>query len=256
VRKRAGLIAWSRISTSVRVSRKQKIIALTGGHREDVRIVREQNVERARRQQAIRAPKIGLPRCHGLVVDARQVENRVAEAQRLGLPAEKADSHPAGHSFGGVLHFCVPFVVAHTAENAGIGFEAGELADAGGEWIVFRGNQVAGHQRHLRTQFAARVDHPRQFGLAEKRAEVDVADLQQAQPIEIRRQAGERYVDLAHAEIRALHQAAVADRHDRGGHHQVARRVEHAPAAPVDLGVQAPARQREQRVQGHHPGGG
>ena len=54
------------------------------------------------------------------------------------------------------------------------------------------------------------IDHAGEFGFAQKGAEVNVAELQDAQAIEVVRQAGQRDIDFADLEIGALDEGAVA----------------------------------------------
>ena len=100
------------------------------------------------------------------------------------------------------------------------------------------------------------VDHPRQLGLAQERAEVDVAELQDAQAVEIQRQAGQRHVHFAHAEIQALDQGSVTHDGERSGHQDVTGGVERAPAARVDVGAQLLPNGLERQVHRQNGGGG
>ena len=83
------------------------------------------------------------------------------------------------------------------------------------------------------------VDHAGELALAEKRAEVNIAELQDAQAVQIVRQAGDRDIDFADVEIGALHERAVAHRDERRGQQRVAGSVEHPAAAGVHVGMHA-----------------
>jgi hypothetical protein len=67
-------------------------------------------------------------------------------------------------------------------------------------------------------QFHAHIDHSGQIRFAEERAHVNVAQLQDAEPIEPRRETGNEGIDFAHTEPGALNQRAVADGHQWRGH--------------------------------------
>ena len=73
----------------MRMSRKQEIIALPGGHREDVGIVREQDVDCAGHDQALGAAQVLLFFVQGLVIHAGQIQRRIAEAELPAWPRRK-----------------------------------------------------------------------------------------------------------------------------------------------------------------------
>ena len=120
------------------------------------------------------------------------------------------------------------------------------MADAGVDGIAVRGDQVAGDGREMRVQLVGGIDHARQFAFAQKRAQVDVAEMQQAQAIEIGGKPGNRHVDFAYVEIQPFDERPIG--HDREGRRQrqVAGGVEQAPAAGVELRM-GPLSQRVQQ---------
>ena len=129
-------------------------------------------------------------------------------------------------------------VIAHAAEDAGIGFEARQLADAGIERIAPAADQVSGDQGKLGAKLEGGIDHAGEFGFTEEGAEVDVAEVQDAQAIEVRRQAGQRDIHLADAEIGALDKGSVAYHGKGRGHEGAAGGIERAAAARVHVGVE------------------
>ena len=100
------------------------------------------------------------------------------------------------------------------------------------------------------------IDHAGEFGFTEEGAEVNVAELQDAQAIEVGRQAGQRNIDLADVEIGALDESAVAYGGKRRGHERAAGGIEHAAAAGVHVGVQEAAHPGEHLVDRQHAGHG
>ena len=102
----------------------------------------------------------------------------------------------------------------------------------------------------------AAIDHARQFGLTQKGAEVNVAELQDAEAVEVRGQAGQGNVHFAHVEIGALDESAIAYRGKRCGHECSAGGIEYAAAAGVHVGVQEAAYPDEHLVNRQHAGHG
>src|SRR5262249_11891123 len=103
---------------AVRVARKSEWKAFAGRHWEHVRIMREQDIERDRRNQSLRAAKVRFAR--SLIIDACEIQPCAAESQEFGfLPKEP-------HSEARALHLRVFFaaridlVISHASENAGI----------------------------------------------------------------------------------------------------------------------------------------
>ena len=92
-------------------------------------------------------------------------------------------------------------------------------------------DQVAGDHRQVGMQLARGIDDAGEFALAEEGAEVDVAEVQDAQAVEIGRQAIEGDVHFAHAEIGALDEGAVAHGGEGRGHQRAAGGIQEAAAA-------------------------
>ena len=69
---------------------------------------------------------------------------------------------------------------------------------------------------------------------------MDVAELQDAQAVEVQRQAGQRHVQFPHPEIHALNHSSITHHHERSGHQDVTGGIERAPAARVHVGAQLP----------------
>ena len=83
---------------------------------------------------------------------------------------------------------------------------------------------------------------------------MDIADLQEAQAVQVVRQAGDFDVEFPHAKIGALHQRAVSDQDEGAGHQDVAHRVEGAPAAGVHIIGEAAAYPAEDSLYGEPAG--
>ncbi len=95
-------------------------------------------------------------------------------------------------------------------------------------------------------QLKGGIDHASEFGFTEKGAEVYVAELQDAQTVEVVRQAGKRDIHFADAKIGALNECAVAHGSEGRGHQRAAGGVEHAAAIRVYVGVQNLAQASEE----------
>src|SRR5579871_3367980 len=163
--------------TAMRVTRQHQIITLPGRERKYVRVMGEQQVKRAGLQKPFGALQISMPAVRGFVIDAGHVQARIAKAKARGLASQEPDADSSGFGFGGRLHTGVMLVIAHATENTGIGLEARQLADAGIKRVAARGDQVTRYKRDMGVQAEGGIDHSGQFLLAQKRAQVDVADL-------------------------------------------------------------------------------
>ena len=111
----------------------------------------------------------------------------------LRLLAQKPDAQPRALPGGLLFRPRVDFMVAQAAENAGVGAQPGQLPQAGAERIAGRGDQVAGHQRQVRAQLVGHGDGAGQFPLAQERAQMNIAELCQPQPLKILRQVRDRH---------------------------------------------------------------
>src|SRR5450756_2276900 len=88
--------------------------------------------------------------------------------------------------------------------------------------IAMAADQVARDHGKVGVEVERGIDRAGEFGFTEEGAEVNVAELQDAQAIQVRRQAGQRDIHLADAEIGALDESAVADRGKGRGHERAA----------------------------------
>src|SRR5579864_6529942 len=77
---------------AVRMSGKSKVPSLLRRNREDVGIVRKQDVERIGRDQIFGALQIMGLRAHLLVVDSGDIHHRIAEAELPRLAAQKRNA--------------------------------------------------------------------------------------------------------------------------------------------------------------------
>ena len=214
----------------------------------------QQDVGCAGDDEALGAVQIAVAHALRLEVQTGQIECRLTEAQGLGLAAKEAYAHPGGLTRGVVFGAGVAFMIAHTGEDPGIGFDTRQLADTGVEGIAVSANQVAGDHGEVGVELKGRVDHTGEFGFTKKRAEVNVAQLEDAQAIEIVRQAGQRDIDLADSKIGALDECTVAHRGKGRRHERAARGVEHAAAAGVYVRMQELTHAGEQLVNHQYAG--
>ena len=127
-------------------------------------------------------------------------------------------------------------MVTHASENARIGLQARELADAGIQGVAARGDQVAGHQGEVRPQAIGGIHHARQVGFAEESAEVNVAQLHEPEALQIRGQSGQREIHFAHAEIQAFDERSVTDGRYGSRYQQLGGGFQQTPAARIGAG--------------------
>ena len=137
------------------------------------------------------------------------MQSGLAEAQGPRGATQEGDTRARGGGCGVVLHFGKMLVIPHAGDHAGVGLDARQLADAGVDRVAGGGDQVAGDGRQMRAQPVGGVDYARQLGLAQKRAQVNVAEVQQAQAVEVGGKSGNRHVDFAHAKVQPADQRTV-----------------------------------------------
>ena len=109
-----------------------------------------------------------------------------------------------------ILRAGIELVIAEAAQNAGVGAKAGELIETGVERVAMHGDEVAGDQRDVRAQFIGGVHYAGKFRGAEECAQMNIADLDQAQAGEIVWQSGYGHVHFANAKIGALEESSPA----------------------------------------------
>src|SRR5262249_51358503 len=144
-----------------------------------------------------------------LMIHTRQVQRCRPKPQGLRRSAQETDSVTSGGLLGIILRMRVALVVTHAAEHSRIGLQAPELADASIEWIALKRDQVTSHHSELRPEFQRCINHARELRLAQESAQVDIAELQHSQAVEVVRQTRRRKVDLAYAKVGALYECAV-----------------------------------------------
>ncbi len=93
-----------------------------------------------------------------LVIDSRNVKNALAPTQKPGLVAQKSDSIRQRMASGVVLALRVHLVIPETAENAGVGAKARELANRIVQRIAYLRDQVAGDDGQVRLELIQHVD--------------------------------------------------------------------------------------------------
>ena len=93
-----------------------------------------------------------------------------------------------------ILGIRVDFVIAQAPEDAGVGAQARQLPQTCIQRIAPGGDQIAGDQRQMRARLVGHIDGARQLAFAQKRAEMDVGQLNQAQAVEILGQVGKHQI--------------------------------------------------------------
>ena len=129
-------------------------------------------------------------------------------------------------------------------ENAGVRAQTRDLPQTSLQRIAGRGDQVAGDQRQMRAQFVGAIDHARQILLAQEGAQMDVAQVQQAQPVQAVGQIGNRNLHFAHMEIQALDERAVTHHGEWRGQQRASRGVQQPAARRVECAVPRRASRR------------
>ena len=102
-------------------------------------------------------------------------------------------------------------MIAEAAENAGIGFECGDQAQAVVQGIAARRDQIARDQGQVRFRFVGCVNHALELRRGQKGAEMDICQLQQPQPFQIRMQSRNLDIDFTNVKFCPLDQRPVSD---------------------------------------------
>ena len=148
-------------------------------------------------------------------------------------------------------------MIPHASENAGVGAQAGELPQTCLQRIAPRGDQIACDQRQVRAQLVGAIDDPRQILLAQESAQMDVAQVQQAQPIQAVGEIGDGDLHFPHLEIQAFDERAVTHNRERRGQQRSSRGVEQAAARGIESWDPRPVRQAQRtRAVGQVSGSG
>ena len=103
---------------SVRMPGDRQIVPLTGRHRKHVRIMRQEHVQRTRRNHLFRAQKIRL--LEFLVIDAREIDRRLPESKDVRPAAQKIDPDARPFPRNIILAHAVNLVIAHAPEHTRI----------------------------------------------------------------------------------------------------------------------------------------
>ena len=91
-------------------------VALRCGHRKDIRVVRQHDVDGSGNNQLLCSLKI--MRIHSLIVNAREIDGRIPESKLSGLMPQKVDSEAAALLGDIVLHARINLMIAETAKHA------------------------------------------------------------------------------------------------------------------------------------------
>ena len=102
-------------------------------------------------------------------------------------------------------------MIPHATENAQIGSKADQFADGVIERIAHFGNQIAGEHGEVGAQTVGHVNHPARSARTQKRADVKIAHLDDAEAIEVG-------MEVRHGEIEFPDTVLVSlDEHTEGG---------------------------------------
>jgi hypothetical protein len=147
--------------------------------------------------------------------------------------AQEPDSQARSSPLRVVLASRRDLVVSKTAQDAGFRLEPGQPVETRVQGIAPARNQVAGDQGDVRACIVGHVDDVVQIRFREKRAQVDVAELDQADPVEILGQPGDRDIDFLQLKARPLDKHAEAQRRYGRGEQRRASRAQHGPAPGI-----------------------
>ncbi len=178
------------------------------------------------------------------MVHSREIQRIAAEAENLRFLAQEANARARRGLFAIILGQRVALVISHAAENAGVRFDAGQLADAGVQRIAAQRYQIAGDYRQMRSMLHARIHHLCQLLFIEEGAHVDVAQLQNAKPFKTGRQIRNWNIHFSHMEVSPLDERSVSYHRERSGKREIARGIERPPSRtvgwPVEMLADAP----------------
>src|SRR4029077_20371470 len=103
------------------------------------------------------------------------------------------------------------------------GPQACQLPQTDVQWIACSADQIAGHQRQMRTRLVGHIDGAGQNAFAQKGAEMNITQLNQAQAVEVLGQVWEHQILFPQRKIDALYENTVA-RRNRGSTQQCGSR--------------------------------
>ncbi len=109
--------------------------------------------------------------------------------------AQQPHSLFAEEAFRVVFHSRIDFVIAIASPNAERRTQPAQLGDAGVERIAFAADEVSRHKRNVRLQVVSHGNSARDFVRRHVVANVDVAELSDAQAVELRRKIGDGHIN-------------------------------------------------------------
>ena len=129
-----------------------------------------------------------------------------------------------------------------------------QLPDTGVQRVAAQRDQIAGDHGQMCSMLHARIYYLCQFLFAEEGAHVDVAQLQNAQPLKTGRQIRNWNIHFAHMEVSAFDERSVSYHREWSGQREIARGIERSPARAVGRPVEMLADARHGPASGEEEG--
>src|SRR5437660_4775145 len=165
-----------------------------------IRIMRQRNVGHVASNQRLNLvqhrPRM-FPARHmvALIIDAQQIEAPTIELDDRVSRAQQPHPLFAEKPFRVVFHSSINFVVAIASPNAQRSAQPAQLGNADVQRIAFTRNKVSRNKRNIGLKLVSHVDSARNLARRHVVANVYVAKLSNAQPIQLRRKIGHRHID-------------------------------------------------------------
>ena len=135
-------------------------------------------------------------------------------------------------------------MIAETAEHAGVGAKASQLAETGIQRIAGARDQIARHQRDVRARFVRHVDGGGEFAFTQERTQMDIGDLHDPQSFQIPGQIADGDRHFGNPETVAAHNPNGRARQRRDA--KAGRRgLQQFSARGIELRGLAPDQQRQ-----------
>ena len=223
--------------------------------RKRIRIVRKQNIRNVFANQRFDQSqhRMHLAECRtlALVIHADQIEFGVVPGDFNAFLAQQIHTVLREKALRLGFHVGINFVVAVAAPHPQRRVQLAQLSDAILQRIVRRGDEIAGHHDNVAAQRTGHPHRPAQFAQRKKIAQVDVAQLHDAQPIQTGRQGRNGNFNASNPVLQPFPEKSVRSHHNRRGAHQVAgipekfaaRRIESFTAARLDGSERAGGKQ-------------
>src|SRR6266851_551638 len=185
---------------AVSVTGQAKLDAKHGRAPKRIRIVRQQNVRHVAPNQRLdllqhRPSPLAVNHVVALIINAQQIEAPSIVLDNRVSGAQQPHSLFAEEPFRIVFHSRINFVVAIASPNAQRSAQPAQLGNAGVQRIAFARNKVSRNKRNIGLQLVSHVNRASNLARPHVVANVDVAKLSNAQPIQFRRKIGHRHID-------------------------------------------------------------